>query len=1688
MPAKDLIEHNGSYYKPKQAIIGEQVAKAKQFQDLVNQAIGGRDKYSAQTLNAIQRMFPDLGYKFRNLVNQKPASMRDIQKYVTWLKSSMDTMKSNLESIKSNKTNYNSEITRLNNELAAAKTKTGISPEEIAAMESNHNKVIADLTKAHAEELKKLQKTIKAKTESVKAPTDYTQLPDNVKMEEAFKVMPQEGRAAMRESLENRMREAGEIEMNNRLEIEMLEDVINGDAIANTEIKTGVKKGKVGTDQDGKPLMGITGDKTTKLIDWIRWKYGNNSELPETFTKGEALAIKNVFNGRDYPKDYKWPDHMLNKEGRVKAEYIWDEWQDKFNMDYDQLRDHINNMFAQKQQLDDLKSLNSMGRENYDEYKRIADILDKVEAEAEKIPNPAMESTYAQEYQNFDEPLSGGITSEVSANRHEWLQSIHPDYPKEISFRDDLEWNLSMNYGKNGKVIGTKGLSENDVRLVALHEIGHDAERESGTLFIDITDEELRREVDATYWALQNAKKYGVDISNANKLFTEKIVNLSKKSDTMAPSTSVQTGLSGFGKESAQVKMFEESNTATGQGGVKQSLVDVSQPENKPLAGQTELPENTNFTSGSSNTTLNESFNTNMSLEEANQINKFRQQAGLPDFTVEVKPQIDGISELSQPTTMRKPKEPMFPNPVDEAKRLAALKELLNEVNGETLALREQKLRAQNVYSEAKKKLVEVGEGYLPQPFANGKIYSRDFIDEFNKFFGIDKGLAGMRVISDVSGIARMLKASLDVSVMLAQGLPSYGLAHAYLFSNPKIGAKLMGSWYKALAYNIGSFIAPELIMKYVSVNRDLMQQMVSLGGSVRTVDYFEALSSQTGVTKLVNMGLDKIPFRPYKRAEMAFFAGGQVIRTEMFKSLYPMAVKAGSERELVRMLDRLTGIYDSTAAGVPLSVREIESTIGWFAPNYTRSCMTLCAEMFRGGMTGDVARKALLGLAGAGATFFFSANYAKALLEGKNEDQAMEQAMAALGVHTDSISGETSWKPDRNFMSLKSGDTYYGIGGFWTGLMKLIGNINDVVTSDPKYGKGTFDLYTLLDKNRQLNKDNPFIYWWFSRSAPFFSTSYEIWTNKDFMGYPISRDAEGKATSWAWENPVQFAQYIGSRITPMWLSDMPAMNPTAPDTQITPAGVAFSFLGGNVSMPTYYDKFTAMADKIISQQSKSFFNSQQIEAWQNGMLHFEQLTDMQKTELYKSYPELLESYKNYDADRVSKNNEVSTQYKQRISVERNSYIGRLNDYYDVLKAGNLTMKDYRTKVSDAGSNYATIIDSLKNDPVFEKYIEYLNNLPDANKYGYDDARALSEYESQIANADDLYDAKTDTFNWKEKDNRIDAFIQKWGMDVYTGIQTFLNDKKYQQGIPAINIWKSQLTEELGRTYWRLPYKPYSDMDKTDLADGNIPKEVLPLWTEYFNLGTKEEKQAFIKAHPDFGKDYRQEYRMANPQTDANLAFWGYGGKVQSMDAYNQVVRLCKQYGVSVDALELGLPPQSVMPNYFEYNKLISQFKGVSPEAKVYRLEHPDWETWGEENLGWTKILDNVNALKISVKWRDMDDQYDSFSDPKSINYVENETGRENLRKAFLTKNLTYADDRRRRDAYNADIPNKYIEEYVQYYRNEEAADKKKWLLSPEHANYYKDVWLGLLENQPVELPVSYTNTKKTAIKGATGK
>lgn len=72
--------------------------------------------------------------------------------------------------------------------------------------------------------------------------------------------------------------------------------------------------------------------------------------------------------------------------------------------------------------------------------------------------------------------------------------------------------------GKSDIVVGIKGKTLNDAKLVTLHELGHEYHRHEGTAHENISDERLRDEVDAWQWAIDNSKDYDVSLDGLDNL------------------------------------------------------------------------------------------------------------------------------------------------------------------------------------------------------------------------------------------------------------------------------------------------------------------------------------------------------------------------------------------------------------------------------------------------------------------------------------------------------------------------------------------------------------------------------------------------------------------------------------------------------------------------------------------------------------------------------------------------------------------------------------------------------------------------------------------------------------------------------------------------------------------------------------------------------------------------------------------------------------------------------------------------------------------------------------------------------------------------------------------------------------------------------------------------------------------
>ncbi len=275
--------------------------------------------------------------------------------------------------------------------------------------------------------------------------------------------------------------------------------------------------------------------------------------------------------------------------------------------------------------------------------------------------------------------------------------------------------------------------------------------------------------------------------------------------------------------------------------------------------------------------------------------------------------------------------------------------------------------------------------------------------------------------------------------------------------------------------------------------------------------------------------------------------------------------------------------------------------------------------------------------------------------------------------------------------------------------------------------------------------------------------------------------------------------------------------------------------------------------------------------------------------------------------------------------------------------------------------------------------------------------------------------------------------------------------------LPNVPLYKINADPNKGDTFeeyynqWRLPEDVRQDYEHAYL--GNFSRRQLDLLREYHSLDSKPKKDAFLEAHPELTLNPRDEWLKENPEDNAKLSLWGQA-KILSLEAYNEVKKLAKELDVPDNAIpSFTLPPEGSVENYFKYLELGQEFGYNSAEVKLLMLEDDTLREW----LDREPIDTPVESINISVKWRKLDDLYDSYSDKESPNYIKDDEERAEAREKLLTDNPEYADDRRRRDAYSIGLSEALIEDYVEWYKTPRKGHLDDWFLI-EHRDFYNEM------------------------------
>lgn len=214
---------------------------------------------------------------------------------------------------------------------------------------------------------------------------------------------------------------------------------------------------------------------------------------------------------------------------------------------------------------------------------------------------------------------------------------------------------------------------------------------------------------------------------------------------------------------------------------------------------------------------------------------------------------------------------------------------------------------------------------------------------------------------------------------------------------------------------------------------------------------------------------------------------------------------------------------------------------------------------------------------------------------------------------------------------------------------------------------------------------------------------------------------------------------------------------------------------------------------------------------------------------------------------------------------------------------------------------------------------------------------------------------------------------------------------------------------------------------------GNFGQREYSLLVKYHSLTDKRKQDEWLKGLDEESRKLlttnpRQDWLKSHPKENASLSVWGQS-KIYTIEAYNETQKLMREFDIPDNAApEHILPPEDIRDNYFKYQDAGEKYGYNSAEAKLIIAEDNKLRKW----LDREPIETLVESLKISVKWRDMDKQYESYSDRDSPNYIATEEDRRETREKLLTENPDYRKDVWRRDAYNDKAPEGIIDDYVE--------------------------------------------------------
>ena len=704
--------------------------------------------------------------------------------------------------------------------------------------------------------------------------------------------------------------------------------------------------------------------------------------------------------------------------------------------------------------------------------------------------------------------------------------------------------------------------------------------------------------------------------------------------------------------------------------------------------------------------------------------------------------------------------------------------------------------------------------------------------------------------IGAVGDILRIGKTGFDLGFMLLQGLPMLGAATGTALTlNLKKSAQLYAAWGKATSTGIRAFgtetalknVLQEASTKIVTrgvddlgnaVEVSLLDDMIENGIQLgrQATDIYQGIGVAGRVTQKVTSRLgsagevisktgEKTVGNLLTRFERSFTVSSDVLRIKGYEAMRATALKADDLQGLASFLNKSTGALSAIESGISPGQRALERGFLFFSPKYTRSSLALFADVARGGIVGDEARKTLLGMAGLG--------------------------MATYHAYATAFGQEPKMDPRKgDFMTVEINGNQVGIGSFWTSFARFIANSTDAFLTDE-------DIF-------EQQKGNPLVNYVGSRGTPPIGLIRDILSGQDFLGRPL-------------DSNLDIAKHLGKSILPFSIESQLQDNPHgaagwgAVADRTTRFGT--EFLGLRVKPSSIWEKRNEERDKLSQIEYKKNYKDlnrlQQTQLTNNHEILQIMDTDARKVagDSVKELPSQIELYYS-ERERINKRYQNESVEIYEYMLENPFYTTR--EYRDkfltkINTERRYAMQELQTRIQPGGD--LELVDSYFTDTA-EKFND--DTQPEDVAY--------SEYIDEIV-ANPAYD-RVEGYDWSAKDEATQSFRNRWGSEVYDYVQQRLEGGKKLHPLQA-EYYNQKKKYDF---YWESSEKAVIE----SLPDPNYSQDLRRAWlqkTPTARIQFELENPQIVEINEKISK-VKKALRQQNPGVDAFLYRWGYPGKL----------------------------------------------------------------------------------------------------------------------------------------------------------------------------------------------------------------